>query len=273
VYTEEFDYTAGDLLTTHGWVVSSGGGTNPLTVVAPGLTFTGYPSVTGNAVALTTTGEDDYVNFASPGPSSGSVYMSFMLNVSAAQATGDYFIALSPSSLQTNYYDRIFIKSGTTGYYVGVSKSNETPQTYGTTELTFNTTYVIVMKYVFNTGSTTDDAISIFILDSNIPVIEPSTAEINSYTAPSKNDATDLSTVTLRQGSASNSATLVVDGIRVGISWEALFLTGATPPMGWTQNLITGDPTFDYWYFNNPGGRTFNSPISSPAGIFVRDFL
>lgn len=46
--------------------------------------------------------------------------------------------------------------------------------------------------------------------------------------------------------------------------------TGSTPPSGWTQNIITGVST-DTWRFNNPGGRTLNSPISSPAAIFDSD--
>lgn len=46
--------------------------------------------------------------------------------------------------------------------------------------------------------------------------------------------------------------------------------TGSTPPSGWTQNIITGAST-DTWRFNNPGGRTLNSPISSPAAIFDSD--
>jgi len=64
-----------------------------------------------------------------------------------------------------------------------------------------------------------------------------------------------------------------------GLNAQVLFLnedfgtaTGSTPPVGWTQNLITGDPTFDTWRFNNPGGRILNAPISDPAAIFDSDF-
>jgi len=47
--------------------------------------------------------------------------------------------------------------------------------------------------------------------------------------------------------------------------------TGTTPPTGWTQNTIAGDPLVDLWHFDNPGGRTLNSPITSPAAIFDSD--
>ena len=61
---EDFDFTAGELLTDNGWVAHSGAGTNPITVTNPGLTYTSYPSSgIGNAALLDNTGEDvqDYL--------------------------------------------------------------------------------------------------------------------------------------------------------------------------------------------------------------------
>ena len=218
---ENFDYTTGDTLINVGWTQSGTTTTNPIVVTSPGLTYTGYPSIIGNAATLTTTGQDDYYNFSASGPSSGNVYMSFLMNVTAAQ-TGDYFIALSAASSQTNYYDRIHLKSSGSGYVIGVSKSNEVSggAIYGTTEFAFNTTYLVVTKYVFNPDTTNDDAISIYVLSSGTPYFEPTTAEIDSYTNGTKTDAADISTVTLRQGSLTAAASLTVDGIRVGTSWN-----------------------------------------------------
>jgi PKD repeat protein len=49
--------------------------------------------------------------------------------------------------------------------------------------------------------------------------------------------------------------------------------TGSTPPAGWTQVLIAGDPAVDQWRFDNPGGQSLVAPISDPAAIFDSDFL
>jgi hypothetical protein len=146
LFEENFAYTAGTLLTTVGYTLSSGT-TNPLTVGSSGLTFTSYPSVSGNALPMTTTGEDDYIGFAAQ--TSGSVYLFFLANVSAAQ-TGDYIIALSPSTAQTNYYARFHMKSSGSGYLLGISKSNELAggALYGTTVLSFGTTYLVVTEKV-----------------------------------------------------------------------------------------------------------------------------
>ena len=218
IFEENFAYTAGDVLTSHGWTVSSGGGTNPLTVTSNGLTFPNYASVSGNSLPLTTSGEDDYKSFTAA--SSGSVYLSFMMKVSGAK-TGDYFLGLSPSTTQTNYYMRIHLKSTTNGYLIGLSKNNEKSggNVYGTTVLKFDTTYVVVAKHTFSTTSTTDDAETIYVFNNALPATEPSTAEILNYTAGTITDPTDLGYITIRQGSSSSAPTLVLDGIRIASSW------------------------------------------------------
>ncbi|HNU09368.1 MAG TPA: hypothetical protein PKO33_16485, partial [Pyrinomonadaceae bacterium] len=54
IYVEDFDYSAGALLTANGWTAHSAGGTNPITVTSPGLTLSGYPgSGVGNGVSMT----------------------------------------------------------------------------------------------------------------------------------------------------------------------------------------------------------------------------
>ena len=215
---ENFDYPAGTLLTSVGWTFSSGT-TNPLTVTSPGLTFTNYPSVSGNALTLMTTGEDDYKDFTPQ--SSGDVYLFLLANVTSAQS-GDYFIALSPSTLQYNYYARLHVKASGSGYVLGISKSNEVAggALYGNTELSFNTTYLIGVKYTFVPADTTDDVISVYVFaDGTLPATEPATPEVGPYSFSGKNDATDLGFVTIRQGSSSYAADLIIDGIRVQTTW------------------------------------------------------
>src|SRR5664279_2028535 len=44
LFTEDFNYTAGDNITNHSWTVESGYATNPLKAQSPGLTYSGYLS-------------------------------------------------------------------------------------------------------------------------------------------------------------------------------------------------------------------------------------
>lgn len=233
LFVEDFNYGAGDLLTAKGWTVSSGT-TNQIATTSPGLTFTGYPSVAGNAITLTTTGEDVYKTY--PIVSSGSVYLAFLMNVTSAQ-TGDYFIALSPqyfvsssgtqSSGQTNYYARTHLKSNGTGYSIGISKSSELSggYVYGNTVLAFNKTYVVVVKHTFNAATADDDAESIYVFGTTIPSTEPATPEVGPHVYSAKGDPTDFYHITIRQGSTSAAPAMKLDGIRIATSWATLLTT------------------------------------------------
>ncbi len=221
LFQEDFSYSAGDQLVNNGWTRSGTTVTNPILVVTPGLTATGYgPSGIGNAIGLINTGEDLYKAMTST-VTSGSGYVWAMINVSAAQ-TGDYFLAFSPSTGQTNYSGRMYVKATTGGYLLGLNKSNEvsTGATYGTTVLSLNTTYVVVMKYTFVAGDS-NDVVSAYVFPSgSIPPDEPGTPEVGPWTANTKPDASDLGFITVRQGTAAQAATLILDGLRVTTAWE-----------------------------------------------------
>lgn len=220
---DDFNWPAGTPLLSANWYLGNST-TNPLMITSPGLTFPGHPgSGVGGAVSMLNTGQDDYRPFAPV--NSGDVYLSFLMNVSAVQ-TGDYFIALGTSSAQFNYIARLFLKSSGAGFNVGISKSNETPQQYGTTVYNLNTTYLVAVKYSFagpaaDSANSTSDPISVYVVPSGSSIASEPTPEINGYLHSGKNDAADLASVTLRQGSTSSAATLTVDAIRVGNTWEA----------------------------------------------------
>ncbi len=248
LFVEEFNYTTGDLLTAHNWVQSGTSTTNPLSISSPGLTYTNYPSVAGNACTLALTGQDVYQSYTAQ--SSGNVYLSFLLNVQST-GTGDYFIALSPSTSQTNYYLRVHIKSNGSGFSMGLSKSNEVTggSIYGTTVLNFNTTYLVVCKHTFVAAATTDDIESVFVFnDPLIPATEPSTPEVGPYTNATKNDPADLGYVTIRQGSTGASALLKIDGIRLDTSWSGLLgQSGLVAPLATAASNVTANGFTANW--------------------------
>mgnify|MGYP002651409927 CR=1 FL=1 len=224
VLTENFSYTAGQLLTANGWSAHSGAGTNAITVTAPGLTYSGHPgSGVGNATTMTTSGED--VNRTFTAISSGSAYMSFLLNVSAAQTGGDYFIGLFQTS--SIFPLRIYAKSdGAGGYFLGISKATGAI-TYEATSRTFGTTYFIVANYIFNTATTTDDVVNLWVN----PALGGSetTATIANVTG-AVTDGTSAAAIYLRQGAAGNASTQQIDAILVGSTWEDVTPSGAATP-------------------------------------------
>ena len=153
IIVENFNYTAADTLskiTSSGWTpISTSSIINKIPVVSPGLSYSGSTaSAIGNAVAIKTTGEDIGKAFTQ-NYRDNAIYTSFLINVSAAQATGDYFFCFLDSTLNgVNYRARTFIKSSGTGFKIGVSKSGAvTAAGFYATDLSFNTTYQIVVKY------------------------------------------------------------------------------------------------------------------------------
>jgi hypothetical protein len=226
--TENFDYPAGDSIGAHGWVTFSGT-TNVLTVVSPGLTYTGYQlSGIGNACRLNNNGYDAYKGFTGDSVTSGSLYASFMINIDSAK-TGDYFFTMLPNSSTTIFLPRVYVKDSSGTLSFGVSKGpNASAPAYGPNGLLYHTTYLVVVKYKFNTGSTTDDEISLFVFNSTPPTTEPVTPYVGPFTS-STTDAVSLGRVVLRQGSASSAPTLNIDGILVKTAWPI------SAPLSWSE--------------------------------------
>lgn len=224
---DNFNYGANDSLIgvnyNNGWLLVNST-VNPFRATATGLSYTGYTgSGVGNAVPMQNNGQDackDLKN--SQTYTSGSVYTSLLVNVSAAQAAGDYFFAILPSASTTAFSARTFVRLSSAGYYkVAISRGSiGTAETisYSTDSFALNTTYLFVAKYTFNTVSAVDDSVRLYVLSSGVPATEPTVATCAALggTTP---DLANVARVALRQGSASNAATLVVDAIRVSNSW------------------------------------------------------
>lgn len=226
LFTENFSYPAGDTITAYGWVWNTGT-TNLIRVATPGLTFSGYVlSGIGNQCHLANNGYDAYKQFVPD--SSGSMYTSFMVNVDSVKTGGDYFFALLPTSSTSNYAGRFYVKDTLNGLSFGCSKGTNasnivywTPASY-----VLHTTYAVVVKYTFLTGTTTDDEIRVYIFNTTFPGSEPGSPTIGPVTGPAQ-DMPNYGRVAIRQGSATIAPTLDIDGFRVAKTWSGL--VGITP--------------------------------------------
>ena len=269
-FLEDFSYPAGDSLGAHGWNYNSGGVTNTLSVTAPGLTFTGYPSSgIGNACTLRSTGNDQYKNFTTA-DSIGSVYASFMVRVDTAKATGDYFFAMISSTSATNYAARVYAKDSLGFVAFGISKGTlASGQAFTAPIYLKGTTYVLVAKYTFN-PSTGDDAVSLYVLTGTVPPVEPPVPTVGPVPSTA-GDSPNLGRVALRQGTASLAPTLVIDGIRVGETW-AIVSTGIV-----NNSSIVPDKFVLSQNYPNPFNPTtkidFSLPVSGNVTLKVYNAL
>jgi hypothetical protein len=250
--TEDFTYPVGSALTANGWTAHSAGGTNAIVTSAPSLTMSGYPgSGIGNAVSLTTSGEDDNRTFAVQ--SSGSVYAAFLVNVqdAAVDPIGGYFFHLGPDPVSTTFRGRVFIKKDASNNIAfGISKAATASPDVAFTPFSYslNTTYLVIVKYTIN-ASTNDDTVSLFV-STSVPATEPAPT-ISATDIATQSDISP-GTVSLRQGTASTSPTVRVDGIRVGTTWADVTQASIVT----NQHVIdfNGDGKTDFSVVRNTGG-------------------
>lgn len=237
---DDFDYPAGTVLadnnttpsTTTGWRSHANEGTNNIPTAAGNSTQPQYPQGPGvpagasTRASLQINGQDISKGFAPP-PVLDNLYAAAVVNVSAAQANGDYFL---------HFYDntsgggvlrgRLFVKSTAGGINFGVSVSQATAAAvYSPTVFALNTNYLVVLKYQTNGTATvtSDDVASLFVLSNTAtPATEPGATATAGPEAGAGAAPTGLNAIALRQGSATGAAaaaTLTVDGLRVASGW------------------------------------------------------
>ena len=298
--TENFEYTPGTLLTSNGWVAHSAGGTNSVTVNASSLSYTGYVnSGLGNSVTTISSGED--VNRAFGSVTSNSLYASFMINVTAAQLTGDYIFHFAPENSTLLFFGKLFVKADASNNLAfGLAKNVNTSAVYTPFSYALNTTYLVVVKYTFNSGTTTDDEVKLWIN----PVLDGIEPAATLTQTDGGTDALALGMFALRQGTAANASTQIIGGIRVADSWvpnssQTTFQLSVNVIDGWNMVSAPGNhpvnqnvntwwpnrnpladvykwtgsyssvtsttPSEGYWMLHN-GANTYNTGDEWPAG-------
>ena len=214
---EEFSYTVGELTTvSSNWTESPIGSFN-IKVISGNLTYSGYPSgnAVGNMIALNGGNSRSGVitNFLNITGNGNSVYASFLLNVTATtdlDATGDYFASFRDTSRSIKRAYVYLKQISPSTYSIGLAKSSSSSLIWYGTTLNTNTTYLIVINYVFQSGL---DAINLWVNPSLSGSEPPSDIQITSGT-----DASNLGGFQFFQRSTSGDEE--VDGIRVATSWS-----------------------------------------------------
>ncbi|MEX0608391.1 MAG: T9SS type A sorting domain-containing protein [Balneolaceae bacterium] len=212
LFTEQFDYSTGSLLTDNGWAAHSGEGSNSIAVVDDTLSYAGYAaSALGKSASVSGGGED--VNRATGTYSSGSVYASALVNVSSATTSGDYFFHIAPEEMGFDFRGRVFVKADDTDNLAfGLSKASGgtiyTDHVYQLGE-----TVLLVLEYTFVEDG--DDITNLYINPAGTDL-----PDAPALTHSDGGDITDVGTIALRQGSASNAPSLTIGGIQVGSDYS-----------------------------------------------------
>jgi hypothetical protein len=223
LFTEYFEYGAGQLLTAHGWTNHSGTA-NFIPVTDQTLAYEGYAgSGIGNAVQLLSSGEDIHRGVGTY--TQGSVFAAALVNVSAAQADGDYFLHFGREPIGNTFRGRVFVRSNAEGQLAfGVSKAGAAAAADFTGfDYSTNQTILVVVEYRFEEGDG-NDVINLYVnpVGSALPATPDATDNVGS-------DLGDLSNIALRQGNAAIAATLLLGNLRVGSDYGEVVGDPAAP--------------------------------------------
>ncbi|SOE20242.1 Por secretion system C-terminal sorting domain-containing protein [Spirosomataceae bacterium TFI 002] len=232
---ENFTYSNDAVLTANNWNEHSGNGSNPI-LATNGLSFFDLNEPTA-AAKLSGGGQDIHRSFQAI--NTGAVYTRLLVNIKSASSDGEYFFHLGPSSLGTEFRGRVFAKSENGSLKFGVSKSSSNPN-YTTQNFEFGKTYLLVLKYTFNTGNNNDDAVDLAVLSSTADLASEGFMVSASL---GESDAGNIGSVALRQGSNGKAATLILDEILLSDNWKAVttLKTPASLDLNFPENLYAFD--------------------------------
>ena len=232
-YYEGFDYTAGNSLGAEQMWTNANSGDNILATTGS-LSYTGLTS-NGNSIVFDGAGIDCFSPITPT--SAGTVYYSFLMNVSTmtgvSDANGGYLAGFGETS--TNLGATLWTKRiDDTSYNLGIEvrTANATNTTFDTNVYQTGQTYLVVVGYAFNAATGSDDVVSLWV---NPVVGSPEPAA----TITDTHAATDLNNVSyffLRQDSATETPTVQIDELRIGTAWADVVPATA----GLTDNNING---------------------------------
>jgi hypothetical protein len=270
IFSDNLNYPDNALLTGNGWTAHNGGTTNPIDVgVSNGLTYTGYSGLTGfaaaavgNAAKLDNTGQDVNKTFAAP-VTTGTLYYTFLVNVSSIDATGGYFTHLGSG---TSFAARVFVKASANSGKINFGLSNTGTASFAAvpTDYNLNATYLVIVKYDVSTTG----AASIWVKSSGIPASEIAAGAPEHTT--SGTGQTPIGGVYLRQFLSTQNITL--DAPLVYATWFGAVPCSLTVDNG-TAACDASTLAIDTYNvsFAFTGGNTGSYTLATSAGTIGGD--
>jgi hypothetical protein len=222
-YYDGFAYNGTALQTQTGWSPLNTG--DDIAIVSGNLSYTGLQNSTGNKLSFAGSGIDATLSISPQ--TTGTVYYSILVNpvtmAGVTDANGGYFAGLIQGAASSNVFGGTVwtkrVTDNTLQFGIEVRSNTGTSTTWTTSTYSTGQTYLLVVGYTFNSGSTNDDIVSLWVNptpgSTNAPT--PTITDTNSTT-----DLTGIANFFLRQDSATETPSLEVDELRIGTTWESV---------------------------------------------------
>jgi hypothetical protein len=175
--------------------------------------------VNNGTVVLGTSGQDAYSALTTPlsYTDGSSFFIGATVIITAAQATGDYFMHWStPAGTTSVFQERFFAKSATGGFVFGYDGSSGGTVNYSSSVLSLNTSYRIVLAYTAVAG-TLNDTFALYVNPTDLSVEGNNTAYMTSGYVGTGAEASPqtVSAINFRQGTAANAPSVILDNLTV----------------------------------------------------------
>lgn len=272
--TETFDYPDGNLIGNGTWTAHSGAGSTPIQVAS------------GKILITHGAGSREDVNIPFTEQTSGTIYASFDFSIndpgsSIAGTDYEYFAHFS----STNFNARMDIVSPTSSgdFSVGISSASSTAEAIWSTDLTYNTTYKVVIRYNIDNGKAT-------------LWINPSLETDTSIEGSTLGAGTSISDFVFRQSNSTSDETIIIDNLKVGKTFNETTLSTKQSlsqknirlypnPLNKSTTLkITGLSTINKTYvniYNALGAKVINTVLKNnsintsllPSGIYLVEII
>jgi hypothetical protein len=214
VFSDSFSDPNGALLGqsaqigTGAWTITGSSVVNPI-------------QVNNGMVTLTNTGQDAYAQLSSPvsTASGGSIFVGLDLNVSAAQANGDYFLHFTTAVGATSgFYDKLWVQSSGSGFVLGIQATSGTTN-WGSSVLSFGTSYRVVTEEDFVSGAA-NDTFDVFVNPTDLSVAGNNTPYATLTWNGAVAEASTYAEINFRQGTASIAPIETVDNLVVSSAFS-----------------------------------------------------
>jgi uncharacterized repeat protein (TIGR01451 family) len=194
------------------------------------LSLDGYPSsAIGGSATISRLGEQDVVRrFIRP--ASGDMYVAALINISWAGS--GYFFHLTDSAA-VNWPARVWARDSEGTFNFGFSNANLVK--WSNQDFSYNTTYLLVIKYSLNSGAS-----ALYVLSSPVPG-EPATPLLSDTGTPIAVEG-----VVIRQNAFSPiTPDAILDGMRIAASW-AEAVGAPIHVTKWAPAVVAPAQTFTY---------------------------
>jgi len=260
-YYDGFNYTAGNSLGAEQMWTNVNSGDN-ITATTGSLSYTGLTPA-GNSASFAADGIDCFSPITPT--STGTIYYSFLMNIGSmagvTDANGGYIAGFGETN--TNLGATLWTKRvDDTNFNLGIEvrTANAANTTFDTASYQTGQTYFVVVGYTFNSATTADDVVSLWVN----PVVgspEPTATITDTHAAT---DILNASRFFLRQDSSTETPTVQVDELRIGTTWVDVVPATA----GLNDNNIDGLTM----YPNPLSGNTLYLTSTANADMSVQIF-